>query len=71
MRHIMLESGADPTKTITKTDVAKKAFQPIPTDEEWRIQLIKDLILVRDGSMTSIGWNHDEIKDTLMFLCTT
>ena len=38
MRHIMLESGVDPTKPITKTDVAIKAFHPIPTAEEWRIQ---------------------------------
>ena len=71
MRNIMLESGADPLKPIAKTDVAKKAFKPIPTSEEWRIELIKDLIRVRDGSMSPIGWNHVEIQDTLTYLCTT
>ena len=68
-RKIILEF--DINSRTEKKDIDKKPFHDIPTGEEWRIPLVNELVGIRDGSLTSIGWSNDEIKDALEFLCTT
>ena len=70
LRH-MLECGKDQTKPVSMKDIAKTGFHPIPAGEEWRVEVINELVRIRDGSMTLIGWNLDEIQEMLSDLCTT
>ena len=58
-RRIMLECGSGPG-----------VFEPIPENQEWRFNLIKELIAMRDGCLTTNGWTHQEIDETLTYLCT-
>ena len=52
-------------KPVSKRDIAKTGFHPIPAGEEWRVEVINELVRIRDGSMTLIGWNLDEIQEML------
>ena len=54
-----------------KKHIDQKPFHEIPTGEEWRIPLVNELVGIRDGSLTSIGWSNDKIKNALEFLLTT
>ena len=68
-RKIILEY--DLNSRVEKKHIDKKPFHDIPAGEEWRIPLVNELVGIRDGSLSSIGWNNEEIKDALEFLCTT
>ena len=52
-------------KALSMKDIAKTGFHPIPAGEEWRVEVINELVRIRDGSMTLIGWNLDEIQEML------
>ena len=54
LHHIMLECGKDQTKHVSMKDFAKTGFHPIPASEEWRVEVINELVRIRDGSMTLI-----------------
>ena len=67
IRRISLEYDADPVKGPLRSDI--KVFIPTPEGEEWRSGIIKDLIQIRDGQMSSIGWTDEELQETLTHLC--
>ena len=67
IRHISLEYEADPVKGPLRSDI--KVFIATPEGEEWRSGIIKELIQIRDGQMSSIGWTDEELLETLTHLC--
>ena len=71
MRNILLESGAVLFEQLSMSDIRRIEFHPTPTEEQWRISVINDLIDIRDGMDDDIGWTKDDINETLEYLCTT
>ena len=67
IRRISLEYDADPVKGPLRSDI--KVFIPTPEGEEWRSGIIKELIQIRDGQLSSIGWTDEELQETLTHLC--
>ena len=63
-RRIRLECSSEPSQG------SRKRFAEPPFGQEWRIPLIKELIAIRDGSI-SINWTREEVEETLTHLCTT
>ena len=71
VRNILLESGAVLFEQLSMSDIRRIEFHPTPTEEQWRISVINDLIDIRDGMEDDIGWTKDDINETLEYLCTT
>ena len=46
-------------------------FQPIPSGEEWRITMIKDLLEAQADVSSNIMWKRDEIIDVLTHVCVS
>ena len=70
-RNAILECQCDSSTRIEKKDVDKLQFHNVPAGEEWRVQLVTELIGIRDGSLMTVGWSNNDIKDALEYLCTT
>ena len=49
----------------------KIQFVPIPPNQQWRINFIKDLLDIRDGLLSMDTWERMDIDDTLYHLCTS
>ena len=71
VRNILLESGAVLFEQLSMSDIRRIEFHRTPTEEQWRISVINDLINIRDGMDDDIGWTKDDINETLEYLCTT
>ena len=67
--HAQLRCG--PGDWTTCKDISRKTFEPVPIGEEWRAQVINELIDIRDGLMDIIEWTPKEVEDTLTYLCST
>ena len=70
-RNAILECQCDSSTRIEKKDVDKLQFHNVPAGEEWRVQLVTELIGIRDGSLMSVGWSNNDIKDALEYICTS
>ena len=67
-RNISLEFNADPIKGPSRDNIT--AFATIPEGEEWKINLVKEIIQIRDGAMNPTGWASNELEEVLTYLCT-
>ena len=70
-RNIRLNCASDYRCYASKSDIEKTDFFPVPSDSEWKIPLIKELIEMRDDIKDTANWNKDEIIATLQYLCTS
>lgn len=71
IRRIMLNCGSDSFRGPTREDVSRKGFEAVPAGEEWRVDVINELIDMRDGFLEPNGWTSQEVDETLTYLCTT
>ena len=71
LRRIMLECDTESFNRPTRSEISRKGFEATPAGEEWRASMIRELIVVRDGVMGTIGWSPEEIEEALLHLCTT
>ena len=63
-----MEYDADPINGPSRDDI--KTFATTPEGDEWRVEIVKELIQIRDRLLGSVGWTGEEIQETLTFLCT-
>ena len=70
LRRIMLECGKSRIREATSKSVGENPFHPVPLGEEWRINLVEELMEMRDDLPNSV-WNKNEISLTLDYVCTT
>ena len=71
LRRIMLECNATNLKKPTNADISRHGFESAPVGEEWRGEIIRELIGIRDGTFEKNGWSNEEISEVLLHLCTT
>ena len=51
-------------------DIERQPFVEVPHGEEWRGNIIKDLINIRDGLCERSNWTKEEAIDGLLHVCT-
>ena len=71
MRNIMQYCGKNRIHETTPNAVSKKCYRPIPIQEMWRVNILEELLEIRDNINDSAGWNRQEIADCIRYLCTT
>ena len=71
LRHILLERNSDPISGPAREDISKCGFAEIPSGQEWRVCVIRELIEIRDGIRTAVGWSPQQLQEALTQLCTT
>ena len=48
-----------------------RCFRTIPPGEEWRINLVKELINVKNDASTIENLDAEELEEILEYVCTT
>lgn len=56
---------------MTANDLAAKKYYPIPNKEIWRVNLVQELLMIRDGDSDVIRWNKLDVSNTIEYLCIT
>ena len=56
---------------ITTIELTKQNYQPVPIDKSWEIQLVKELIDVRDNILDLDDWRKEEVVDCIHSLTTS
>ena len=49
----------------------KICYQPVPDSEAWRIQFAYELLQYREDNFVIPGFDRDEMKELLDYVCTT
>ena len=68
---IMLLCDANYIDKSKPGDCSELKFRTIPIGEEWRINLVKELINVKHDASTLENLDAEEIEEILEYVCTT
>ena len=61
----------DSIDALSPNAIKKLKFQPVPEGEQWRINVIKDLVEIREGLSSDIGWSKEDLNFALELLTTS
>ena len=67
----MLLTGKDNIEQVKELDVADVDYAPVIQEDLWKIQMVMELIDVRDGQLQLENLSNEELEDTLEYLCTS
>ena len=56
---------------LSPSDTDDIEYHHIPEEEEWRVGCILDIVDTLNGEATLSGFEKEEMKDMLKFLCET
>ena len=68
LRESMHYCGKVQISEITTKEILEKSYHPIPVPEIWRLDLVKELLEIRDNNCDLDGWKIEEITDCIQFL---
>ena len=70
LKKIMIECGKSNVEDINIAD-SKKVFREIPTGEEWRVNMTKEIIDVENDKLQVNGFKSEELQEILNWICTS
>ena len=62
---ILCETANQPTGK----DIQKLSYRALPHTENWKVNMLEELLYARDYGDTQLGWKHSEISDCIEELC--
>ena len=68
LRKIMLLSGRKNIDDLKNIDID---YNKVTKENEWRIDLLKELVDIRQGDLVLHGVESDEVEKILEYVCTT
>ena len=71
LRTIMVECDMDTIDDLSPNAIKRLKFQPVPEGEQWRISVIRDLVEIREGFNSDIGWSKEDLNFALELLTTS
>ena len=70
LRKIMLLLNKTNIKNISKDDLTKLQYHPAPPGDEWKIQLAKELIKVKNNELIVENLNTAEMDEIMIHILT-
>ena len=70
LRKVLLETRKVHIDQLTPCDVLQLEYHPVKSEDEWKVEMIKELISVRNGNLEIVGFDNDEQEETLNYLCS-
>ena len=68
LRKIMLLSGRNNIDDLKNIDID---YNKVTKENEWRIDILKELVDIRQGDLVLHGVESDEVEKILEYVCTT
>ena len=71
LRNIMQLCQKESINELKPSDSKMIRYHPIPEEEKWKVQYIKEIIEVRTGNMSIEGFSQYELDEIMEFMCTS
>ena len=71
MRNILLLTNKDDISQLQNSDITRIVYMPVPDNEMWRIEMLKELIEVKWGDVVIDNFEEGEINEMIEELCIT
>ena len=71
LRKLMLRYGKYKIEDLDIDVTHGHLYEPIPNDEKWRINIINELVDVKEGNKILPNFGYEEINCYLDFICTS
>ena len=71
LRYLMIALGKNLVETIREEDIDTMEYHTIPEDETWRIDLLKEIIEVKENEYEVHGFTNEELEEIVNFVCTS
>ena len=69
LRKMLLETSKLCVSDLQKRDILNIEYFPIRDEDKWKINIINELLEVKDGLLSIKGAQTDEIDDIISYLC--
>ena len=70
LRNILLLSNKDDTSHLTQTDIKSMVYMPVPEQNEWKVDMLSELINVKWGEVVIEGFEAEEIDAVIEEIST-
>ena len=70
LRTILLKTGMHDIRSLKPNDYNLK-YGEVPVNEEYRVSFIKELINIEQSKLEVPGFEGDELKEILQYLCVS
>ena len=70
MRNILLLTKKDDISKLVNSDIDQLVYMPVPNHEEWRIDMLHELIEVKWGDGEIMNFEDNEIDNIITDICT-
>ena len=71
LRNIMLLFDKNKIEDIEENDTNNYIYAPVQSDDEWKIQLVNELINVKHDELVLDNLSKEEVDEIIEFLCTS
>ena len=71
LRKMMLLFDKVRVEDITKNDVNSFKYADVPQGDEWRVEMVKEIIEIRNSKLEVENFDDEEIEEILNYLCTS
>ena len=71
LRNILLLTTKEDISQLLTSDINQIVYMPVPRHEEWRIDMIQELIEVKWGEVEIVDFTDNEIDNIIAEICTT
>ena len=71
LRKMMLLFGKVKVEDITESDVDAFKYAAVPPGDEWRVELVKEIIEIRNSNLEVENFDEEELNEVLNYLCTS
>ena len=71
LRNIMLLFDKNKIEEIEENDINNYIYAPVQSDDEWKIQLVNELINVKYEELVLDNLSKEEVDEIIEFLCTS
>ena len=70
LRSIATLCGTDVSELSPRLVKEEVKYRNIPTDEEWRLPILEELIFARDNNLEITGLTRRDINEIIRYTCT-
>ena len=69
LRNIMLLVGKTNIEDLNPTDADSLVYCPVESENEWKIEIAKELLEVQSGCLQLEHFSFKEVQEMLSFIC--
>ena len=70
LRHILLQTSIFHIRKLKSRDITAK-YRDIPRGEEYRVNVIKEIIDIKNQQLEVAGFDDHELDEILRFVCVS